>query len=104
MRRLLPLLGLLVLLAGCGGGTQTADQKARKEFLFKYPNLNDPQLSRLCPGLYPRDYRNPKRASHYHYEKKDLTKAFPKDYVARGLQADAAKVPGCKGPGTPPKD
>jgi hypothetical protein len=103
MRRFVPLLGLLVLLAGCGG-TQNTQQTARKEFLFKYPDLNDPQLSRLCPGLYPSDYRNPKRASHYHYDKKDLTKAFPKDYVARGLQADAAKVPGCKGPGTKPKN
>lgn len=103
MRRFVPLLGLLVLLAGCGG-TQTADQTARKEFLFKYPKLNDPQLARLCRGLYPTDYLKPSRASHYHYDKKDLTKAFPKGYVARGLQTDAAKVKGCKGPGTPPKD
>jgi hypothetical protein len=104
MRRLIPLLGLLVLLAGCGGGTQTAEQKARKEFLFKYPKLNDPQLARLCPGLYPTDYLNPNRASHYHYDKKDRTKAFPKGYVARGLQTDAAKVPGCTSKGTTPKD
>jgi hypothetical protein len=103
MRRFLPLLGLLVLLAGCGGA-QTADQQARKDFLFKYPSLKDPQLARLCPGLFPSDYLKPSRASHYHYEKKDRTKAFPKDYVARGLERDAAKVRGCKGKGTPPKD
>jgi hypothetical protein len=99
MRRFLPLLGLLVLLAGCGGA-QTADQQARKDFLFKYPKLDDQQLAKLCPGFYPSDYLNPKRAKHYHYTK-DKAKKF---VFTNGEPAAAQKVPGCKGPGTKPKD
>jgi hypothetical protein len=100
MRRFLPILGLLVvLLAGCGGA-QTAQQTARKDFLFKYPNLDDQQLAKLCPGFYPTDYLNPKRAKHYHYTK-DKAKKF---VFSAAVKLDAAAVPGCKQRGTKPKD
>jgi hypothetical protein len=89
---------LLVLLGGCGG-TQTAEQKARKEFLFKYPKLDDQQLAKLCPHLYPSDFLNPSRAKHYHYTK-DKAKKF---VFTAAQQADAAKTPGCKGVGSKPK-
>jgi hypothetical protein len=102
VRRLLPILALLVVvpvLAGCGG-TQTAEQKARKEFLFKYPKLDDQQLAKLCPGYYPTDFLNPKRSGHYHYTKDKASKFV----FSATLQADATRVPGCKGPGTTPKN
>jgi hypothetical protein len=104
MRRLIPLLGLLVLFAGCGGGTESAATKARKEFLFKYHDLDDQQLAKICPGFYPTDFLNPKRAKHYHYTKDKKDKLD----LTKGVLAQAAKVapsvPGCKAPGTKPKD
>jgi hypothetical protein len=104
MRRLIPLLGLLVLLAGCGGGTQSAATLARKDFLFKYHQLDDQQLAKICPHFFPSDFLNPKRAKHYHYSK---DKASKLDVTAGELAAAAkvaSSVPGCKGPGTKPKN
>jgi hypothetical protein len=98
VRRLLPILGLLVVLAGCGG-TQTAEQKARKEFLLHYPKLDDQQLAKLCPALYPTDFLNPDRAKHYHYTKDKSSK-----FVFTATEKSAAtRAPGCKGTGTKPK-
>jgi hypothetical protein len=94
MRRFLPILGLLIVLAGCGGA-QTADQKARKDFLFKYPNLNDQKLAQLCPALYPTDFLA--RPKHYHY-----TRDKKKFVATAAEQRDATRVPGCKGNGTKP--
>jgi hypothetical protein len=101
VRRLLPLLGVFVLVAltGCGG-TQTAEQKARKEFLLAYPKLDDQQLATICPALYPSDFLNPKRAKHYHYTKDKASKFTD---ITAAQKARAATAPGCKGPGTKPK-
>jgi hypothetical protein len=90
---------LVLLVAGCGG-TQTVAQKARKEFLFKYPKLDDQQAAKLCPALYPSDFFTRNNANkHYHYTK-DKAKKF---VFTAAQQADAAKTPGCKGVGTKPK-
>lgn len=70
-----PALALLavVLLAGCGtepgalpgGGTSaslTAGQKAaRAELLKANRGLNDRELAKLCPALYPRDFETAKK-------------------------------------------
>jgi hypothetical protein len=98
VRRLLPILGLLVVLAGCGG-SQDATQKVRKQFLLTYPKLDDQQLAKLCPALYPTDFLNPDRAKHYHYTKDKAGKFV----FSAKLQTAAQAAPGCKGPGTKPK-
>ena len=61
-RRAATILALLALLAvgGCAYGTPaelTAQQeRARIEFIEDHGDLDDRDLARLCPGLYPSDF------------------------------------------------
>jgi hypothetical protein len=62
LRRFAPLLALIALLtvAGCSYGEParlTADQaQARVALIEDHPQFDDPDLARLCPGLYPRGF------------------------------------------------
>jgi hypothetical protein len=61
-RRIVVILALLAALAiaGCGYGTParlTAEQRqARLALIEDHPTFDDPDLARLCPGLYPRAF------------------------------------------------
>lgn len=62
-RRFAPLAALLaaLALAGCGDLGDAADlsadqERARIQFIEAHADLDDRDLARLCPGLYPRDF------------------------------------------------
>jgi hypothetical protein len=67
---LLAVAALALPLAACGA-TPSAVQQRRADFLMKYDTLDDQELARLCPALYPRDFlstSNPDGASKYKYK------------------------------------
>jgi len=101
VRRLLPFicsLVLVVMLAGCGGGTQSPAQKTRQAFLFAHPKLTDPQLAALCPSLYPSDFLSKGGVKKYNY-KKDKKPFAP----TAALKTQATQALGCTAVGTKPK-
>jgi uncharacterized lipoprotein len=93
-------LALLVgMLSGCGG-TPSPEQTKRVAFLKRYDQLNDRDLARLCPSLYPRDFlTSPKRYDKYGYTKpsKDA-----KTFRPTAAQRADARAAGCTSQGTPP--
>jgi hypothetical protein len=58
---LVALLAALATLAGCGGYGDAADlsadqERARIQLIERHGDLDDRDLARLCPGLYPSDF------------------------------------------------
>ena len=99
MRRpvtLLAVAALAVPLAACGA-TPSPVQQRRADFLHKYDNLDDQELARLCPALFPKDFlstSNPDGASKYKY-KTDKSPHIPTtaekaDAVAHGCGTSSA--------------
>ena len=90
---------LVALLAGCGG-TPSPEQAERAAFLEKYDALNDRDLARLCPSLYPRDFlTRPKRYDKYGYTK---PAEDAKPFRPTAAQRRDASGAGCTSRGTPP--
>lgn len=91
-------LALLVVfaftLAGCGG-TPNPEQAKRALFIKQEKGLNDDELARLCPSLFPADFL--KEHKKYSYT---VTKKPKKPTPADTKNAQAA---GCTSTGTPPK-
>ena len=90
------LLTVALAVSGCGGSA-TGDQAKRKTFLQAkdVEKLNDEELARLCPSLYPTDFLA--RPKHYHY-----TRA-KKLFVPNVHQRAEARTAGCTPRGTKPK-
>jgi hypothetical protein len=82
-------------LAGCGGTSSPAQQK-RVDFLNRYAELDDQELARLCPSLFPTDYLE--RPKHYHYTRNKKT------FQPTARQRADARTAGCTSQGTKPKD
>jgi hypothetical protein len=90
---------LAAALAGCGA-TPSPQQTRRAAFLEKYDRLNDRDLARLCPSLYPRDFlTSPKRYDKYGYTKPDKNAKRFRPTATERADAGAA---GCTSQGTPP--
>jgi hypothetical protein len=96
MRRfalLIPVVFALTL-AGCGG-TPNAEQAKRALFIKQEKKLNDDELARLCPSLFPADFLKEHKKYGYTVTKKPK-KPSPAD-------SKNAQVAGCTPTGTPPK-
>ncbi|MGI8579230.1 MAG: hypothetical protein ACR2K9_01590 [Solirubrobacteraceae bacterium] len=85
---------LAVALAGCGG-TPNPEQAKRALFIKQEKKLNDDEMARLCPSLFPSDFL--KEHKKYSYT---VTKKPKKPSPADLKNAQAA---GCTSTGTPPK-
>jgi hypothetical protein len=95
---LAPLLVLALAASGCGG-TAAGPQARRKTFLQSkdIQSLNDQELAKVCPSLYPSDYLDKNRAKHYHYT------VAKKPFTPTANQVAEAKQAGCTPQGTKPK-
>ncbi|MFN8175178.1 MAG: hypothetical protein U0T02_08935 [Solirubrobacteraceae bacterium] len=88
-RALAPLALAAVLLAGCGAkpgalpngaasDTLTAGQRqARMQLLQQNGGLNDRELAKLCPALYPRDFETAKKYKDIRAKQKLKKTTFP---------------------------
>ncbi len=85
---------LAVALAGCGG-TPNPEQAKRALFIKQEKGLNDDELARLCPSLFPADFLNEHKKYSYTVTKK------PKKPTPADLKN--AQTAGCTSTGTPPK-
>jgi hypothetical protein len=89
----LPVL-LALAIAGCGG-TPNAEQAKRALFIKQEKKLNDDELARLCPSLFPADFLKEHKKYGYTVTKK------PKEPSPADLKS--AQTAGCTPTGTPPK-
>jgi hypothetical protein len=88
------LLVLSLAAAGCGG-TPNGEQAKRALFIKQEKKLNDDEMARLCPSLFPADFLTEHKKYGY-----TVTKKPKKPSPADLKNAQAA---GCTPTGTPPK-
>jgi hypothetical protein len=94
---LLAIAALALPLAACGA-TPSAEQQRRADFLMKYDTLDDQELARLCPALFPKDFlstSDPDGADKYKY------KADKSPHVPTEAERADARAHGC---GSGPED